>query len=161
MLQLVGPISADSAKPLPADLSDFVEQGEAAGHGAVYVSMGTAARLTEAELHSLAGSLSALPNPVLWKLAPRDLPSELGHRLALAALFIGTQWQALTQYSWQPLTQHSTVLHSETTVLLLCLMHMQAASCVAVALLLWVYSPALHFRLLSYICWDALAKKPS
>lgn len=76
-VHLVGPISADSAKPLPADLSDFVEQGEAAGHGAVYVSMGTAARLTEAELHSLAGSLSALPNPVLWKLAPRDLPRNM------------------------------------------------------------------------------------
>ncbi len=88
-LQLVGPISADPAKALPADLSAFVEGGQAAGQGAVYVSMGTASRLTEAELHSLAGSLSALPNPVLWKLAPQDLPGEQGHRPVL----IKMHWQ--------------------------------------------------------------------
>ncbi len=32
-LQLVGPISADSAKALPADLSAFVEGGQVAGQG--------------------------------------------------------------------------------------------------------------------------------
>ena len=77
---MVGPISADPAKALPEDLSAFVEGGQAAGRGAVYVSMATASRLTEAELHSLAGSLSALPNPVLWKLAAHDLPGEQGRR---------------------------------------------------------------------------------
>lgn len=88
-LQLVGPISADPGKALPADLSAFVERGQAVGQGAVYVSMGPASRLTEAELHSLAGSLSGLPNPVLWKLAPHDLPGEQGCRLML----IKMHWQ--------------------------------------------------------------------
>ncbi len=73
---MVGPILAAPAQRLPAGLQAFVEQGIAEGHGAVYVSMGTAARLTEQELHSLAGTLSALPNPVLWKLSALDLPSE-------------------------------------------------------------------------------------
>ena len=91
-LQLVGPISADPAKALPADLSAFVERGQAARQGAVYVSMGTASRLNEAELHSLAGSLSALPNPVLWKLAPHDLPGEQGRVL------IKMHWQKSVEF---------------------------------------------------------------
>ncbi|DBB06551.1 hypothetical protein WJX77_011825 [Trebouxia sp. C0004] len=46
--------------------------------------MGTASRLTEAELHGLAGSLSGLPNPVLWKLAPHSLPGNM-NRTSLEA----------------------------------------------------------------------------
>ena len=77
-LQLVGPMNADPTQPLPADLHTFVEQGMRAGHGALYVSMGTIVQLTEAELRSVAASLSALPNPVIWKLASHDLPSKEG-----------------------------------------------------------------------------------
>ncbi len=86
---MVGPLLVDSAKPLPADLEAFVEQGMAEGHGALYVSMGTAARLTEEEMHSLASSLSALPNPVLWKVSAIQLPSELPFQLDSCLLQLG------------------------------------------------------------------------
>lgn len=71
---MVGPILAEAAKHLPTDLKAFVQQGAGEGLGAVYVSMGTAARLTKKELRSLRTSLASLPNPVLWKLAAVDLP---------------------------------------------------------------------------------------
>ncbi len=51
--------------------------------------MGPASRLTEAKLRSLAGSLSTLPNPVLWKLAPHDLPGEQGR----GPVLIKMHWQ--------------------------------------------------------------------
>ena len=73
-LQLVGPLMAEAAKPLPAELSSFLEQGLDEGQGAVFVSMGTMARMTADELHSMALGLSALPNPVLWKLNLLDIP---------------------------------------------------------------------------------------
>jgi len=43
------------------------------------VSMGSAARLSKQELHSIAGCLAALPSPVLWNLAPVELPSDSLH----------------------------------------------------------------------------------
>ncbi|DBB11136.1 TPA: hypothetical protein ACH3X3_006595 [Trebouxia sp. C0006] len=76
-VHMVGPILAETAKHLPADLKAFVQQGASEGHAAVYVSMGTAARLTTQELHSLKTSLASLPNPVLWKLAAVDLPGSM------------------------------------------------------------------------------------
>ena len=74
-MQLVGPILAEPSKPLPEKLDTFLDAGIAQGLGAVYVSMGSAARLAEEALLSMAQALSALPNPVLWKLSKRDLPS--------------------------------------------------------------------------------------
>ncbi len=74
---MVGAILADEAKPLPVDLRAFLEQGLAEGHGGVYVSMGTAARLTQQEMQSLSEALSTLPNPVLWKVSAVQLPSML------------------------------------------------------------------------------------
>ena len=71
---MVGPILAEDAKPLAQPLSDFLSQGQSSGHAAVYVSMGTLAMPTEAELRSMAEGLSALPNPVLWKLDEDFLP---------------------------------------------------------------------------------------
>ena len=71
---MVGPILAEAAKHLPTDLTASVQQGISEGHGAMYVSIGTAARLTKQELHSLRTSLATLPNPVLWKVAAVDLP---------------------------------------------------------------------------------------
>ena len=68
VVQLVGPVLAEDAKPLAAELNMFVESGLSQGLGAVYVSMGTLARMTDEEVHSMAAGLSALPNPVLWKL---------------------------------------------------------------------------------------------
>lgn len=83
-LQMVGPILAEPAKPLPQDLDAFLQQGIAQGLGAVYVSMGSAARLSEEALLSMAQGLSALPSPVLWKLSQRDLP---GVSFAVAIAF--------------------------------------------------------------------------
>ncbi len=74
----------------PSQLATFVEQGLAAGHGPVYIAMGTAARLTEAELHSLASSLSALPNPVLCKGSchrPAKSEPRLAKPITLMSLF--------------------------------------------------------------------------
>ena len=70
----MGPILAEPAKDLPTHLSTFLEQCSGSNQGAVYVSMGSAARLAEAQVHSMAQGLSALPNPVLWKLSKEDLP---------------------------------------------------------------------------------------
>ena len=71
---MVGPLMATPAQPLPIALNVFLKQGLADGHGAVFVSMGTMARMTEEELHSMARGLSALPNPILWKLNLLDIP---------------------------------------------------------------------------------------
>ena len=59
---------ADDAKPLPLELSAFLQSGMSQGHGAILVSMGTLVRMTDEEVRSMAAGLSALPNPVLWKL---------------------------------------------------------------------------------------------
>ncbi len=74
LLQFVGPILVQDAKPLSEDLQQFLDQGVSKGQYAVYASMGTLARLPEAELRSMAAAFSALPNPVLWKLDPKDMP---------------------------------------------------------------------------------------
>ena len=73
-MQFVGPILARDPEPLPQELSSILEQGLAAGNAAVYVSMGTLGVLSEAEMRSMAKGLSALPNPVLWKMNSLDLP---------------------------------------------------------------------------------------
>ena len=75
-MQLVGPVLAEPAKPLPPDLSAFLDSGATTGHRAVYVSMGTLNALFEGELQSMAHGLSDLPNPILWKLPAADLPGE-------------------------------------------------------------------------------------
>ena len=75
----MGPLLAETAKPLPADLAGFLDSGLSHGHPAVYVSMGTWARLTKDELTSMAEALSALPyNPILWKFDPVLMPGGLG-----------------------------------------------------------------------------------
>ena len=76
LLQMVGPVLVEDAKPLSKDLRHFLDQGLSDGHHAVYVSMGTLARLPEEELQSMAAALSALLNPVLWKLDPAHLPGK-------------------------------------------------------------------------------------
>lgn len=76
LLQLVGPILLDEAKPLPADLQSFLDKGLSGQHAAVHVSMGTLARLSEDEVRSMAAALSALPNPTLWKLDEALLPGD-------------------------------------------------------------------------------------
>ena len=73
-LQMVGPLLTDDAKPLPADMTAFLDKGLTHGHPAVYVSMGTWARLTKDELIAMGAALSALPNLVLWKLDPLHMP---------------------------------------------------------------------------------------
>ncbi len=77
LLQLVGPVLAQDSKPVTRELDSFLSQGLSEGHGAVFVSMGTLARMNSDELHSMAQALSALPNPVLWKLNPLHLPGVL------------------------------------------------------------------------------------
>ena len=71
---MVGPILLKEAKALPADLDSFLQQGTSGPHGIVYVSMGSLAMLSEDEVQSMAAALSALPNPVLWKLDQALLP---------------------------------------------------------------------------------------
>lgn len=68
---------AQDSKPVTHELDSFLSQGLSEGHGAVFVSMGTLARINRDELHSMAQALSALPNPVLWKLNPLHLPGVL------------------------------------------------------------------------------------
>ncbi len=74
LLQFVGPILVQDAKALSQDLQQFLDHGLSRGHHAVYASMGPLARLPEAELRRMAAAFSALPNPVLWKLDPKDMP---------------------------------------------------------------------------------------
>ena len=47
---------------------------EAGPEGAVYASMGTLCNFGANEFVEIAHALSALPNLVIWKLAPGDLP---------------------------------------------------------------------------------------
>lgn len=72
---MVGPLLNRDAEPLPADLDRFLRQQE--DIDAVYVSLGTLLRQTEAELLSMARAFSELPNPVLWKLNAKHMPGEL------------------------------------------------------------------------------------
>ena len=76
-VQMVGPLLTRDAKPLPADLNDFLNKGSKYDVGAVYVSFGAMVRLSKPEIHSVSQALSALPNPVLWKLNPKHLPGSL------------------------------------------------------------------------------------
>ena len=75
-IQLVGSVLAEDAKPLPAELDAFLNQGLAAnqGQGAVLASLGTLALLTEHEVRSIAQGLCALDTHVLWKLDAQRLP---------------------------------------------------------------------------------------
>ena len=81
VVQLVGPLLAEDAKPLNLELNVFVESGLRQGHAAVFVSMGTLARMTDEEVHSMAAGLSAFPNPVLWKLDSSYLQGQLLYTL--------------------------------------------------------------------------------
>ena len=77
---MVGSLSAQEAAPLAKPLATFLDQGLPQGHAAVYVSMGTLARLAEKTLTSIAAALSALPNPVLWSLQQTALPGALVYK---------------------------------------------------------------------------------
>ena len=87
-MQLVGPLLASPAKPLPEDFQAFLDQtvvqrSGGVPHeqaGAVYFSMGTAVRFTEAEIRGMAANLIALERPVLWKLPQTELPGRLPRR---------------------------------------------------------------------------------
>ena len=81
---MVGPILAEDARPLPSDINTFLDEASSSGHPAVYVSMGTLAMPTEEELVSMVRGLSALPNPVLWKLDSQMLPGKSGLNPAMS-----------------------------------------------------------------------------
>ena len=68
---------AEDSQALTADLSRFVESGMHEGHGAVFASLGTLAAITPEEVQAMATGLSALPNPVLWKLDSSYINGEL------------------------------------------------------------------------------------
>ncbi len=98
LLQLVGPILVQDAKPMSQDLQQFLDQGVSKGQYAVYASMGTLARLPEAELRSMAAAFSALSNLVLWKLDAKDMPRGFAFIMSdcLAALSCALQcWGTL------------------------------------------------------------------
>lgn len=94
LVQLVGSVLAEDAKPLPAELDSFLNQGLAAnqGQGAVLASLGTLALLTEHEVRSIAQGLCALDIHVLWKLDTQQLPGILCHK--------GFRWSVLAQLSF-------------------------------------------------------------
>ena len=87
---MVGPILAEDAKPLPADINAFLDEALTSGHPAVYVSMGTLAMPSEEELLSMVRGLSALPNPVLWKLDSQMLPGKSGPNAAMSMSLLAT-----------------------------------------------------------------------
>ena len=87
---MVGPILAEDAKPLPPDISTFPDEALTSGHPAVYVSMGTLAMPSEEELLSMVRGLSALPNPVLWKLDSQMLPGKSGPNAAMSMSLLAT-----------------------------------------------------------------------
>ena len=76
---------ASPGKPLPEDLQTFLNQdmpsgpsGHASHHpGAVFASLGTTARLTNAEARGMAANLAALHRPVLWKISDVELPGTI------------------------------------------------------------------------------------
>ena len=85
LVQMVGPLMASPGKPLAEDLHVFLNQempSGPSGHashnpGAVFVSLGTNARLTKAEARGMAANLAALHRPVLWKISDVELPGEI------------------------------------------------------------------------------------
>ena len=64
--------SACRSDPLSAALQALLEG--VGPEGAVYASMGTLCNFGPAEFVAIGQALSALPNRVIWKLAPGDLP---------------------------------------------------------------------------------------
>lgn len=82
-MQLVGPLLARPAQPLPAELQAIM-QGSGP-RGAVYVSFGSTFVLTEeAEVRTLVAAFVALNRSVLWRISEGELP--LGLTLADLAL---------------------------------------------------------------------------
>ncbi|KAK9825956.1 hypothetical protein WJX74_001057 [Apatococcus lobatus] len=85
-VQLVGPLLASPAKPLPHDFQTFLDETvvQRPGgvlhqrEGAVFVSMGTVIRIFESEIRGMAANLVALERPVLWKLPQSELPGCTG-----------------------------------------------------------------------------------
>ena len=84
LLQMVGPLMAYPAKPLIGELQAFLDSHVTKPStqadqqpGAVYVSMGTAVRLTEPEIRGKAANLAALHRPVLWKISDAELPGKV------------------------------------------------------------------------------------
>ncbi|CAK0783984.1 hypothetical protein CVIRNUC_007187 [Coccomyxa viridis] len=71
-VQLVGALLPTPAKPLPPSFEALL-QG-VGPEGAVYASMGTLCNFGPNEFVAIGQALSALPNQVIWKLAPGDLP---------------------------------------------------------------------------------------
>ena len=73
---LLGPAESDSVLdaliPFNASLQALL-QG-VGPEGAVYASMGTLCNFGPNEFVAIGQALSALPNQVIWKLAPGDLP---------------------------------------------------------------------------------------
>lgn len=81
---MVGALNAAPGRPLPPDLQQFLDQnvpsqrmtGSSEVAGAVYVSVGTAVLLEEAEVLGLAANLASLERPVLWKISDAELPGK-------------------------------------------------------------------------------------
>ncbi|KAL0043684.1 hypothetical protein WJX82_007403 [Trebouxia sp. C0006] len=92
-VHMVGPVLAQDPKPVTPELEAFLSRGLSEGHGAVFVSMGTLARMNSNELHSMAQALSALPNPVLWKFNLKHLPVNMSmDSLNLGKNIMLTDW---------------------------------------------------------------------
>ena len=82
-----GSLTVAPGKPLAEDLRSFLDgkeeafsedaKGARAQNSAVYVALGTTARLLEPEVRGMAANLAALHRPVLWKISDAELPGEV------------------------------------------------------------------------------------
>ena len=80
-LQMVQSMTVAPGTPLSQELQGFLAGDGTTGseglEGAVYVAMGTTARLLEPEVRGMAANLAALNRPVLWKISNAELPGML------------------------------------------------------------------------------------
>ncbi|BDA41086.1 UDP-glucuronosyltransferase 2B20 [Coccomyxa sp. Obi] len=106
-VKLVGPLMPEPAKPLPADLEEFM--AGSGDMGVVYVSLGTVCSIGAQEFRKLAAALSALPAHVIWKVGADDLPEGV----SLAALGLGDNVKVV---QWAP--QNDLLGHAKTRAFL-------------------------------------------
>mmetsp|Transcript_20925 Transcript_20925/g.54400 ORF Transcript_20925/g.54400 Transcript_20925/m.54400 type:complete len:514 (-) Transcript_20925:50-1591(-) len=85
-VKLVGPILAAPAKPLPADIDEFVRAGRSKGWGTLIVSFGSQAILTQEQVDTLAEAFGKLDANVLWK-PPHVQPTKVSNNVKVMNWF--------------------------------------------------------------------------
>ncbi|BDA49333.1 UDP-glucuronosyltransferase 2A1 [Coccomyxa sp. Obi] len=106
-LKMIGPILPEPARPLPADLEEFMEG--AGNNGVLLVAMGTIATLGLKERQAMAAAFAKLPARVLWRLSKSEVPNQN----AITALNLGNNTKVAT---WLP--QNDVLGHPRTRAFL-------------------------------------------